>query len=73
MGFQVEYSGYAPMRLLGPRRLIQDEGIWGALRLVKNICLQAPARRRVLAMRRVFGQYQDHISAIFLVVKKPEK
>ena len=71
VGFQVEYSGYAPMRLLGPRRLIQDEGIWGALRLVKNICLQPPARRRVLAMRRVFGQYQDHISAIFLVVKKP--
>ncbi len=73
VGFQVEYSGYAPMRLLGPRRLIQDEGIWGALRLVKNICLQAPARWRVLAMRRVFEQYRDHISAIFLVVKKPEK
>ena len=69
-GFQVEYSGYAPMRLLGPRRLVQDEGIWGALRLVKNVCLQAPARRRVLAMRRVFERYQDHISAIFLVVKK---
>ena len=48
VGFQVEYSGYAPMRLLGLRRLIQDEGIWGALRLAKNICLQAPARRRVL-------------------------
>ena len=69
-GFQVEYSGYAPMHLLGPRRLIQDEGIWGALRLVKNICLHSSARRRVLAMRRVFEQYQDHISAIFLVVKK---
>ena len=66
-GFQVQHSGHAPMRLLGPRRLVQDEGIWGALRLAKNVLRDAPTRRRVLAMRRVFEQYRDHISAVFLV------
>lgn len=69
-GFQIEHSGHAPMRLLGPRRLIQDEGIWGALRLAKNVLRDAQARRRVLAIRRIFDHYRDHISAIFLVGQK---
>ena len=71
-GFQVRHGGYAPMRLLGPRRLVQDEGVWGALRLVRNVLGNTPARRRVLAMRRAFTRYRDHIGAIFLVGQKPE-
>ena len=72
-GFQVLHGGYAPMRLLGPRRLVQDEGVWGALRLVRNVLGNTPARRRVLAMRRAFTRYRDHIGAIFLVGQKPEE
>lgn len=70
-GFQVLRSGYAPMHLLRPGRLIEDEGIVGAMRLAKNVLLDAPARRRVLAMRQIFEYYRDNLSAVFLVVQKP--
>lgn len=69
-GFRVVQIGYAPMHLLRPRRLIQDEGLLGALQLVKNILLDGKARRRVLAMRFMFERYRENLSAIFIVVKK---
>lgn len=69
-GFRVVHIGYAPMHLLRPRRLIQDEGVLGALRLAKNILLGGAARRRVLAMRRVFERYRENLSAIFIVAEK---
>lgn len=70
-GFRIAAVGHAPMDLLRPRRLVQDEGLVGALRLAKNLMLDAPARRRVLAMRRVFERYRPHLGAIFLVAEKP--
>jgi hypothetical protein len=69
-GFRVVEVGYAPMHLLRPRRLVQDEGVLGALRLAKNLLLDSAARRRVLAMRRVFEQYRNNLSAIFLIGQK---
>ena len=58
------------MNLLRPKRLIEDEGVIGALRLVRNVLIDAPARRRVLAMRRVFEQYRRNLSAVFIVAEK---
>ncbi len=69
-GFRVVQVGYAPMHLLRPQRLIQDEGVLGALRLGKNILIDGNARRRVLAMRRVFERYHENLSAIFVVAEK---
>lgn len=69
-GFQVRQVGHAPMGLLRPGRLIRDEGLLPAVRLVKNVLANAPARRRVLAMRRAFSHYRDHIGAIFVVAQK---
>jgi SAM-dependent methyltransferase len=70
VGFRVAGVGYAPMHLLRPRRLVQDEGVFGALRLAKNLLLDDAARRRVLAMRRVFEQYRNNLGAIFLIGQK---
>lgn len=70
-GFGVIRIGYAPMNLLRPWRLIRDEGVIGALRLAKNILVDGDARRRVLAMRRVFESYRENLSAIFIVAEKP--
>ncbi|MGH7939609.1 MAG: hypothetical protein ACREFR_00870, partial [Limisphaerales bacterium] len=47
--------------------LIQDEGLWGALRFAKNLFSDKEARRRVLAMRRTFVKYRAHMAAIMLV------
>jgi SAM-dependent methyltransferase len=70
VGFAVTGIGYAPMHLLRPLRLIQDEGVFGALRLAKNILADRSARRRVLAMRRVFESQRENLSAIFIVAEK---
>ena len=61
------------MRLLEPDRLIQDEGLWGALRFVKNLLVDKEARQRVLAMRRIFVKHSSNMAAIMLVGTKLER
>ena len=70
VGFRVVGLGLAPMHLLRPLRLIQDEGILGTLRLARNLMLDRAARQRVLAMRRVFERYRRNLSAIYIVAQK---
>ncbi len=70
VGFRVVSIGYAPMHLLRPLRLIQDEGIVGALRLAKNVIFDDAARERVFAMRWVFERYRRNLSAISLIAQK---
>ena len=69
-GFKIVKVGYAPLYPLRPRRLFQDEGIAGALRLAVNLLLDRKARQRVLAIRKVFEQYRDDLRAIFIVAQK---
>jgi ubiquinone/menaquinone biosynthesis C-methylase UbiE len=71
-GFSIEAQAQAPMHLLEPWRLIQDEGLFGVLRFVGNLVLHRGARRRVLAMRRVFHKYRGNLAAIMLVGHKNE-
>ena len=62
------------MRLLNPGRLIRDEGWRGALRFAWNLCREAEARQRVIAMRRIFMDYRSHLAAIMLIgIKRPER
>jgi SAM-dependent methyltransferase len=65
-GFEVQTEALRPMRLLEADRLIQDEGLWGALRFAWNLCRDQEARQRVFAMRRVFMKYHSHLAAIVL-------
>ena len=55
------------MHLLEPKRLIQDEGFWGALRFVRNVLSDSEARQRVKAMRQVFQMYEENLAAIMFV------
>jgi SAM-dependent methyltransferase len=66
-GLTVTWSGKAPMHLLEPRRLLQDEGFIGSLRIVFRMATKPMLRRRILAMRRVFSKYGEHLGAISLV------
>lgn len=66
-GFNVRSERLRPMRLLKPSRLLADEGLAGALRFAWNLCRDAAARERVLAMRRIFEKYRPHLAAIMLV------
>lgn len=70
-GFEVRAERKTAMRLLEPGRLIRDEGPKGTLRFFGNVLKDAEARKRVLAMRKVFRRYEDHLAAISLVGVKP--
>jgi len=72
-GLTVVAEHTAPMHLLEPARLVRDEGLWRAIRFVWNVAWHAPARRRVLAMRRVFRKYHRNLAAIALVAAKPKE
>lgn len=71
-GFSVETKAQAPMHLLEPWRLIQDEGMFGAMRFAFNLLCNREARRRVLGMRRVFRRNRDHLAAVVFVAQKKE-
>jgi len=71
--FMVQAHAQAPMHLLEPRRIIQDEGMLGAMRFAVNLLCNPEARRRVLAMRRVFSKYRDHLAATMLIGQKKEE
>lgn len=70
-GFQVQTEARAPMYLLEPQRMIQDEGLLRALQIAFNVLRTPPARKRVLAMRQVFRHYAANLGAIALVAVKP--
>ena len=71
-GFLVQTQAQAPMHLLEPWRIIQDEGMFGALRFAFNLLCNREARRRVLAMRQVFRKYRDNMAAVVFIGQKKE-
>jgi len=66
-GLKVTWTCDAPMHLLEPRRVLQDEGFRGGLRFAFNIATNSMLRHRTLAMRRLFRKYGEHLGAISLV------
>lgn len=71
-GFEIEFEAIAPMHLLELKRMIDDEGIFGFLKIAKNLLTKPKARARVIGMRKVFRKHKDHLAAITLVAKKKE-
>ena len=69
-GFIVHTEATAPMHLLEPNRLIQDEGFLGTLRFVWNVLRDDEARHRVATMRKVFQTYEKNLAAVMLVAVK---
>lgn len=70
-GLVVDHVTTAPMALLQPRRLVSDEGLFGALRFARNVLVNRDARKRVLAMRRTFRRHRRQLAAVAIVAHKP--
>lgn len=70
-GLVVDDVATAPMALLQPRRVIADEGLFGALRFAKNVLVHRDARRRILTMRRTFRRHRRQLAAVAIVAHKP--
>lgn len=71
-GFRVTNVKTAPMHLLRPKRMIQDEGFGGVLKIVSNIIRHPKARKRVLGMRRQFLKHGRYLQAVTLTAEVPE-
>jgi cyclopropane fatty-acyl-phospholipid synthase-like methyltransferase len=66
-GMSVTWSSEAPMHLLEPLRMLKDEGLSGGLRIAMNLLTKPALRHRILAMRRLFRKYQNHLGAISII------
>lgn len=69
-GLVVDHVATAPMALLQPRRVLADEGLFGALRFARNLLIHRDARKRVLGMRRTFRRHRDRLAAVAIVAHK---
>lgn len=70
-GFVIEAESRAPMHLLEPKRVVQDEGLLRTVRIAFNVIRDREARQRVLGMRRGFRTHQENLGAVALVAVKP--
>ncbi len=66
-GLTIQEECTSEFHLLEPKRVIQDEGIRGAMRIAFNVLRYPQARRRVLTMRRVIRRHARHMAAIMLM------
>jgi SAM-dependent methyltransferase len=66
-GFEIASVDHAPMSLLNPARVLADEGLVGALRIVGNLIRCGAARGRVIGMRRTFRRYRRSLTAVAVV------
>lgn len=66
-GFDVTSVDHAPMALLNPARVLADEGVTGALRIIRNLIVRGAARKRVIGMRRTFHRYRRTLTAVAIV------
>ncbi len=71
-GFVVQEFMEAPMNLLTPKRLIQDEGMFGVLRFISRVIRSKSAHKRLHKIRRAFTAYGSYINSAALVAVKPE-
>lgn len=58
------------MGLLNPARIIQDEGFIDASQFFWNVLTRPQVRKRLLAIRRVFKQYQQELGYIILCAER---
>lgn len=69
-GFALNEEFCNDFHLLEPKRLVQDEGLRGAIRIAWNMLRNRAARKRVLAMRHAIRKHSNHMQAIVLYAVK---
>lgn len=69
-GFIIKSVHTNPMSLLETKRVIDDEGLFRTLKIAFNIITNPKARKRIMAMRKTFRAYAEHMNAIVIVAEK---
>ncbi|HRO72907.1 MAG TPA: methyltransferase domain-containing protein [Saprospiraceae bacterium] len=70
-GFAISEIYESPMHLLRASRVISDEGIFRTLKIGFNILTHHRARKRIVAMRKVFEKYESQMVAYAIIARKP--
>ena len=70
-GLMVKWTGSVSMHLLEPRRIVEDEGLLGAIRSWRAVRRTPGARERVRAMRQNSRLQGRMLSAVGIVARKP--
>ena len=73
VGLVVQETRTAPMALPKPGRVIADEGVLGALRIMRNVARDKDLRERVTTMARTFKKYDRHLCGVAIVARKPKE
>ena len=68
-GFKVLSIKVAPMGLLQPKQMVEDEGP-RVLKIMFNLARNSQARKRGLAMRKVFSENAQNLGAISIIAEK---
>ena len=71
-GLTIQQSKTGEMGLLNPKRVIEDEGFFQAIKIAWNVLTNAEIRPRVLQMKQVFNQYRDQLGYIAICASKEE-
>ena len=58
------------MHLLELKRMIDDEGFYGTLKIIFNILTHPEERKRALALRDIFRKYEQYLNAVIIVAEK---
>lgn len=69
-GFKIRKIERNAMHLLEPSRVIDDEGLFNALKIGWNVLTNAEARKRIINMRKTFKKHQQHMNAIVIIAEK---
>lgn len=69
-GFKIKGAYASPMHLLEPARMINDEGIFRALKIGFNVLTHPKARNTILKMREIFSTYEKQITAFAIIAEK---
>ena len=70
--FTVEKVMTNPMKLLEPKRVLQDEGFFRTLKIAFNILTHPKERKRILNMRNIFRKYAKYMLGISIIARKKE-
>ena len=70
-GLEAEWHDRAPLHLLEPRRIVSDEGLWGALRFWNNARRLPGASDRLKAMRQGFQLQGKLMGGIVILARRP--
>lgn len=70
VGYKIERVEIGDLALLNPSNLLEDEGLKGFARIVRNLATQPYLRSRVLAARRTIGRHWDDLGYIIICASK---